>query len=165
MLHALNHVKHLSLTQKNIRHESYLSRLNSECISKINKVDINQSTKSTLEKINHKYRQTIYDEVKNQYDVLHAHKLFYPDDTLESRELAKGYQIACGLFSTQEFLKNYSVTIPGMSLEAAIHPHLRGKWRRQDRGREGVPPVFGRSLERCSPWPCRKRFGRSCKVC
>ncbi len=123
MLHALNHVKLLSLTQKNIRHESYLSRLNSECISKINKVDINQSTKSTLEKINHKYRQTIYDEVKNQYDVLHAHKLFYPDDTLESRELAKGYQIACGLFSTQEFLKNYSVTIPGMSLEAAIHPH------------------------------------------
>ena len=122
MLHALHRTKHHSLTQKNLRHDSYLARLNTECISKINKVDINQSTKLALEEINHKYRLTIHDEVKYQYGALHAHKVFYPDDTLESRELARGHQIACGLFSTQEFLKNYSVIIPGMSLEAAIHP-------------------------------------------
>lgn len=122
MLHALHHTKHHSLTQKNLRYDSYLARLNSECISKINKIDINQSTKLALEEINHKYRLSIHAEVKCQYDALHAHKVFYPDDTLESRELARGHQIACGLFSTQEFLKNYSVIIPGMSIEAAIHP-------------------------------------------
>ena len=122
MLPALHRATHHSLTQKTVRHESYLSRLNSECISTINAVDINQSTKPALQEINHKYRLKIYDEVNHQYDLLHSHKIFYPDDTLESRELAKGHQISCGLFSTQEFLKNYSVIIPGMSLEAAINP-------------------------------------------
>lgn len=122
MLNVLHQTKHHSLTQKNIRHESYSSRLNSECISKINKIDINQSTKSAISEINYEYRLNIYEEVKYQYDSLHSHRIFYPDDTLESRELAKGHQIACGLFSTQEFLKNYSVIIPGMNLEAAISP-------------------------------------------
>jgi hypothetical protein len=122
MLTALHRTKHHALTQKTTRHESYLSRLNSECISKINKININQSTKSAIEEINHKYRLDIYEEVKYQYDLLHSHKIFYPDDTIASRELATGHQISYGLFSTQEFLKNYSVIIPGMSLEAAIHP-------------------------------------------
>ncbi len=122
MLPALHRATHHSLTQKTVRNESYLSRLNSECISTINKVDVNQSTKPAIDEINHKFRLNIHEEVKYQYELLHSHKIYYPDDSLESRELAKGHQISCGIFSTQEFLKNYSVILPGMSLDAAINP-------------------------------------------
>lgn len=122
MLPVLHHTAMHTLTRKNVRHESYLGRLNSDCLSKINKIDINQSTKPAIEEINHTFRLTIHEEVKYQYELLHSHKIFYPDDAPESRELAKGHQISCGLFSIQEFLKNYSVMLPGMSLEAAINP-------------------------------------------
>ena len=122
MLHSARRATLHSLSQKIAHHESRLSRLNSECISKINRVDIDQSTKKNIEKIYHDYQFTLFEEVKYQYESLQSHKIFYPDDSPDSKELAKGHQISCGLFSTQEFLKNYSVIIPGMNLEAAIHP-------------------------------------------
>jgi hypothetical protein len=49
----------------NLLHESYLSRLNTECLSKINKICINPSTKSAMEEINSLYQITINEEVKN----------------------------------------------------------------------------------------------------
>ena len=103
-------------------HESYLSRMNTECISKINKIGINHSTKTAMEEINSLYQISINEEVKNQYGMLHANQLFLPDDSFTSKELAKGHQISCGLFSSHEFQQNYSVTLSRMSLEAAINP-------------------------------------------
>ena len=122
MLHAAHRATHHSLVQKNALHGSRLSRLNSECISKINRIDIDQSTQKNIQTIYHEYQFTLFEEVKYQYESLLSHKIFYPDDSPESKELAKGHQISCGLFSIQEFLNNYSVIIPGMNLEAAIHP-------------------------------------------
>ena len=104
-------------------HESYLSRMNTECISKINKISINHSTKTAMEEINNLYQISINEEVKNQYGMLHANQLFLPDDSFTSKELAKGHQISCGLFSSHEFQQNYSVTVSQMSLEAAINPY------------------------------------------
>ena len=103
-------------------HESYLSRMNTECLSKINKIGINHSTKTAMEEINSLYQISINEEVKNQYGMLHANQLFLPDDSFTSTELAKGHQISCGLFSSHEFQQNYSVTLSRMSLEAAINP-------------------------------------------
>ena len=103
-------------------HESYLSRLNAECLSKINKIGIDRSTKAAMEEINTLYQITINEEVKSQYGMLHSNQLFLPDDSFISTELAKGHQISCGLFSSQEFQQNYSVTVSQMSLEAAINP-------------------------------------------
>ena len=84
-------------------HESYLSRMNTECLSKINKIGINHSTKTAMEEINTLYQISINEEVKNQYGMLHANQLFLPDDSFTSTELAKGHQISCGLFSSHEF--------------------------------------------------------------
>jgi len=96
--------------------------MNTECISKINKIGINHSTKTAMEEINSLYQISINEEVKNQYGMLHANQLFLPDDSFTSKELAKGHQISCGLFSSHEFQQNYSVTLSRMSLEAAINP-------------------------------------------
>ena len=103
-------------------HESYLSRMNTECLSKINKIGINHSTKAAMEEINSLYQISINEEVKNQYGMLHANQVFLPDDSFTSTELAKGHQISCGLYSSHEFLHNYSLTLSRMSLEAAINP-------------------------------------------
>ena len=102
--------------------ESYLSRMNTECLSKINRIGINHSTKAAMEEINSLYQITINEEVKNQYGMLHSNQLFLPDDSFTSKELAKGHQISCGLFSSHEFQQNYTVTLSRMSLEAAINP-------------------------------------------
>lgn len=122
MLHKTHRTTHHSLAHKHAQHGSSLSRLNSECISRMNRVDINQSTQKNIENIYHDYQFTLIEEVKYQYESVISHSINYPDDSPESKELAKGHQISCGLFSTQEFLKNYSVSIPRMNLEAAIHP-------------------------------------------
>ncbi len=76
MLPVLHHTAMHTLTRKNVRYESYLVRLNSDCLSKINKIDINQSTKPAIEEINHTFRLTIHKEVKYQYELLHSHKFF-----------------------------------------------------------------------------------------
>ncbi len=100
----------------------YLSQLNRECLNKLKRIDINSSLQARMEDIDTQYRFPIYHEVEAEYRKVPDHALYEADDSPEAEERAKGHQLACGLVSTMGFLDNYSVTVPGITLDAAIHP-------------------------------------------
>ena len=103
----------------------YLCQINRECLHQLRKLEINASLQTTMEKIDTRYRLSIYQEVEYEYQKVPDHALYEPDDSPEAEERAKGHQLACGLVSTMGFLDKYSVTVPGITLNAAIHPAHR----------------------------------------
>lgn len=103
------------------RRVSYLSHLNTECLTKLKKVEINRSTRSQLEAIDNEYRYMIHEQVSSEYAAIAAHAIFWPDNSLEAEDRAKGFQIAGALWSIMRFHETYSVTLPGIALDAALN--------------------------------------------
>ena len=112
-------------SQKTNNQHSYLSRLNKDCLSKLRKVEIDRSTRHQLESLDTEYRYKIHEAVEIDYAAVPDHSLFYPDNSPDAEERAKGYQLACALWSVMRFQESYSISVPGMSLDAAINPSHR----------------------------------------
>ena len=104
---------------------SYLSRLNTDCLSKLRKIEINRSTRHQLESLDIEYRYKLHEAVEIEYASVPDHSIFSPDNSPDAEERAKGYQLACALWSAMRFQESYSVSVPGMSLDAAMNPRHR----------------------------------------
>lgn len=103
-------------------HNSRLAQLNKDCIAALKKMEINASLWDNACAIEDTFRADIHDEVNYDYQRVPDHLLFSPDNSPAAAERALGYQLTCGLSETPRFLLNYSVTAPGMTLDAAITP-------------------------------------------
>lgn len=103
------------------RSYSYLSRLNTDCLSKLRNIDIDRSLRRQLESLDHEYRYKLHEAVETEYAAIPDHKIFSPDNSFDAEERAKGYQLACALWSVMRFQESYCVTVPGMSMEAAMN--------------------------------------------
>lgn len=100
--------------------QTRLQHLISECVTDLKKISIDRQLKSNIAKLDDRYRDKIYEEVKGEFDALTD--IFTPDDSLASKNRAQGWELVCALQSTRHFLDNYEVTWPRMSLSAAINP-------------------------------------------
>lgn len=100
--------------------QTRLQHLISECVTDLKKISIDRQLKSNIAKLDDRYRDKIYEEVKGEFDALTD--IFTPDDSLASKNRAQGWELVCALQSTRHFLDNYDVTWQRMSLSAAINP-------------------------------------------
>ena len=101
---------------------SNLSLLRTECLSKLRKIEIGPSMRQQLESLDNEYRYQLHEAVEIEYTALPSHQIFSADNSPDAEERAKAYQLACALWSVMRFQETYTVTVPGMSLEAAINP-------------------------------------------
>ena len=99
-----------------------LTQLNKDCLSALKKVEINTSLQKTMITLDTEYCLNIALEADAEYQSIPDSAIFEPDDSPEAEERAHGLQLARGLRATANFLENYSVTVPEITLEAAITP-------------------------------------------
>lgn len=102
-----------------------LARLNRDCLADLRKVEVDKKLWSTMCGIEDTHRVNINEEINYEYNNLPADRLTSPDSSDEAEQRALGFQLACALGTIIHFLRHYSVTAKGMTLEAAIVPKYK----------------------------------------
>lgn len=116
---ATNHQLHANSSTHTRPNQTHLQYLVSECASDLKKIVIDRHLKSNFAKLDDKFRSTIYDEIKREFDALPD--ILSPDDSIYSKIRAQGWELIGALLSTRYFLDNYEVIWPRMELGAAIN--------------------------------------------
>lgn len=99
--------------------QTRLQHLIGECTTGLKSIVVDRHLKSNFAKLDDKFRSTIYDEIKSEFDALPD--ILSPDDSLHSKTRAQGWELIGALLSTRYFLDNYEVIWPRMELGAAIN--------------------------------------------
>lgn len=101
---------------------SELIRLSHECLAKLKKVEINSSVLQTITDLSDKYYIDLHLLAQSEYADIPDELIFLPDESQAARERAQAIQLGRGVGAVRNFLESYSVTVPGMTLDAAITP-------------------------------------------
>ncbi len=99
-----------------------MNQLNNDCMTALRKVEINQSLQKTIADLDAQYCLDLALEAEDEFQQLPASAIFEADDSPEAEARARGLQLARGLEQTKYFLEKYSVTVPDITLDAAINP-------------------------------------------
>lgn len=101
---------------------SRLVRMTRDCIAELMHVEINASLQKTMQSIQDTYYDDLQLMAEDEYKALPNHAIFEPDFSWEAKERAQAVQIYRGVGAVAQFLNNYNVHAPGMSLCDAIDP-------------------------------------------
>ncbi len=115
------HHSHHIRTSRNTR----LTQLNNDCSAALRKVKIDKSLERTMNNLDREYTLSLCLEADAEYQNIPGSEVYKPDDSPEAEARAYALQLGRGLDRTLHFLENYTVTVPGMTLDAAINPKHR----------------------------------------
>jgi len=102
---------------------SRLGQLTMDCSKALRQVKISARSKDEIAVIDDHYRHAIYEETMTAYQAVPD--VTMPDNSPEAKLRAQAWQLIEGLSSMDQFFAHYDVSIPGVSLEVAIHPSHR----------------------------------------
>ena len=103
--------------------KSRLGQLTMDCSKALRDVQISSRSKTQIAAIDDHYRYAIYEETMMAYQAVPD--VTMPDNSPEAKLRAQAWQLIEGLSSMDQFFHHYEVSIPGVSLEVAIHPSHR----------------------------------------